>query len=603
MVSGCGVTAAYVDLATYDNLEKYLYGGCYAVTPFVREITKATWFSTIPTKLSLQGSTPAFGGEINALISRAGDYLLNNWVRVTLPEVNYSTLYNAASAAFETQLDAARAAWAPQSVCAGRIQQPCPAISMRWTRNLMHNLVECVSITFNDLCETQFTSCYLDFWTAFTVPASKRQGYDNMIGNAPELSDPLSLDALQLGPSGTLQGIFTCTGALGGATSGGNPTHELHLDPNFISESVGGLNSIGCATLMNSVGPITGVICPPGKGRYLPARTLNLPLPLPHSRDSGVALPTAALPYNDMKINIKFRNASELLVFDVYDSSCPSNVPAFPGFSFAPPSGSTDGLSLGKAEVWGSYAVVSNAERSRMGCHPRDILIEQQQEAPKQKISGSTNGGVVTQDVRFSHSIKALFWALKNCTIASDHSNYTASTGVPLPDGHLFAPYYGADPIESTSLMYENSTRLDGSDLTSDYYSLVTPYFNAPVIAQETGYHLYSYALDFYCMDPLGSTNFGKLSHVSLSFTLSDSARHVLDLSTTTTVYNEAGTSSTTLSTTSTAGALRTQANGNYVPCEWLWGNQRVQSFEVKVVGVNWQIARISGGVFAFPVL
>ena len=39
---------------------------------------------------------------------------------------------------------------------------------------------------------------------------------------------------------------------------------------------------------------------------YIPQQSLNLPLPFFFSRDSGVSLPTAALPYNDLKIKFMF---------------------------------------------------------------------------------------------------------------------------------------------------------------------------------------------------------------------------------------------------------------------------------------------------------
>ena len=40
---------------------------------------------------------------------------------------------------------------------------------------------------------------------------------------------------------------------------------------------------------------------------------LYLPLPFFFSRDSGVSLPTAALPYNEIKMEFTFRNAADLL--------------------------------------------------------------------------------------------------------------------------------------------------------------------------------------------------------------------------------------------------------------------------------------------------
>ena len=102
----------------------------------------------------------------------------------------------------------------------------------------MHNLIVEACITFNDLVAARFDKYFLDFWTAFTVPGSKKSAYNTMIGNISELTVP----------------------------SG-----------------------------------------------YLPSRTLNLPLPFFYSRDSGVALPTAALPYNDIRISLTFNSMENLL--------------------------------------------------------------------------------------------------------------------------------------------------------------------------------------------------------------------------------------------------------------------------------------------------
>ena len=46
------VTSGFIDLATYDELEKYMYGGNDATAYFVRETRKATWFTQVPVCLS-----------------------------------------------------------------------------------------------------------------------------------------------------------------------------------------------------------------------------------------------------------------------------------------------------------------------------------------------------------------------------------------------------------------------------------------------------------------------------------------------------------------------------------------------------------------------
>ena len=114
--------------------------------------------------------------------------------------------------------------------------------------------------------------------------------------------------------------------------------------------------------------------------------------------------------------------------------------------------------------------------------------------------------------------------------------------------------------------MYENTQRL--SFMGSDFYSLVNPYYTAPSIPAVTGLHLYSYSLDFMCLDPLGSTNYGKLTNISLSHTVSLDASNVATL-----------------------------AGANAV------GNQRANSYVNHVTVINNNIIRISGGALGFPVL
>ena len=413
-ISTSNVTSGFIDLATFDELEKYMYGGPDATAYFVRETRKATWFTQVPVVLSRASGTPAFGQEWSVSISRAGDYLLETWLRLTVPAVTI-----ASTNAFTTN---------------GSIQ---------WTRNFMHNIVRECAITFNDLVAARFDSYHLDFWAAFTVPAGKRNGYNNMIGDIPEMYGP----------------------------------HQFGVNPT------------------------------------IPTMTLNLPLPLFFTRDSGVALPTAALPYNDMRINFSFRDWTDLLVLS---NVLTTKAQAVTTNDVVSPASITLN---GATNVWANYAIVSNDERKRMACAPRDILIEQVQTAPKQTFGNTANP---QYDIRFSHAIKVLFFAARNTTISSNWSNYTTYSPVYKATYNKFSPTGTADPIKSTSLIYENTQRL--SAMGSDYYSLVNPYYHAPVIPCETGYHMYSYSLDFICLDPMGSTNYGKLTNVSLNPEMSASA-------------------------------------------------------------------------------
>jgi len=473
-ISTSNITSGFIDLATFDEIEKYLYGGPEATAYFVRETRKSTWFTQVPVVLSRASGSPAFNQEWAVSISRAGDYLLQTWLRLTTPEVTLDT--NVSTKTTEgTTCD-----------------------TLRWTRNFMHNIIRECCITFNDLVAARFDNYHLDFWAAFTVPAGKRTGYDNMIGNISSLT----------------QGV----------------------GPNNADNSF-----------------------------TLAAHTLNLPLPFFYTRDSGVALPTAALPYNEMRINFSFRDWRDLLILSaeaeqVVDQRA-NSIDWANDLTTGEPT-------LGATQVWADYAIVSNDERKRMACAPRDILIEQVQTAPRQSFTPATNA---TQhfDIRFSHAIKVLFFSVRNNTHKSEWSNYMSHS--PFTTGHstAFAKGASADPIKQTSIIYENTNRL--AQMGSDYFSLVNPYFHAPVIPEITGYHMYSYSLDFMCLDPMGSTNYGKLTNVSIVPECSQAAKDAA------------------------APNAAQQAIKD--------GGHFAQSFEFIVTAVNNNIIRISGGALGFPVL
>jgi hypothetical protein len=573
------LTSGFIDLATYDEQEKYMYGGRYATAYFVRETRKSTWFTQVPVVLSKCSGSPAFGSEWSVQISRAGDYLLQTWLRVELPEVCITNnLENAGLGGNPTYIG---------------------CVATRWTRNIGHALIREACLTFNDLVAARFDNYHLDFWAAFTTPASKKVGYNNMIGN---------------------------------------------------------------------VGQLIGM----GNVHALPAAVLNVPLPFFYTRDSGVALPTAALPYNDMRIQFQFRNLGELLIADwcqqgsvaatpvdvavgggffitlgqqsslCLDQSTISQLPSIAGTQNAsgvivPGTGTNASGNwafcngepkLGSVNVWANYAIVSNDERKRMACAPRDILIEQVQTAPPCGFNPRNVNTPEQYDIRFSHAIKVLFFAVRNKTLPCEHANYTSSPAQPVlgcvaqqslngAGGTILNTASSFDPVAAASLLYENTYRL--ANMGSDYYSLVEPYYKAPTIPERTGFHMYSYSLDFFNLDPMGSTNYGKLTNVSLYINPSQAAVDAASAATLLvpqtgqfaaafanpaafdpTVYCINGFA---FRSACASNAQATDPQGQTVTVYNYAIYCAQQSFEFVVTAVNNNIVRISGGALGFPVL
>ena len=69
-------------------------------------------------------------------------------------------------------------------------------------------------------------------------------------------------------------------------------------------------------------------------------------------------------------------------------------------------------------------------------------------------------------------------------------------------------------PIGTAALIYENTTRLN---MPTEYFTQVAPYYGAQAVpSSDVGIHTYLYTLDLMDLNAAGSTNFGRLTNVSL---------------------------------------------------------------------------------------
>ena len=405
-----------------------------------------------------------------------------------------------------------------------------------WTRNLMHNLFAHISITFNELTVQEFDNYFLDANSRFGLPASKWTGYNNMIGDISAMTD---------------------------FVPGGDPASTNGSTPGNL-----------------------------GTGGFF-----QVPLPFWFTLDSGVALPIAALPFNDVKINYTFRRWQELIILESHQSTQVQNgvtvdlaLPSLNDIYVA--NTANQQPALVRPGTWVHYAVVHNDERVKMGDAPRDMLIKQTQTIGRRAFNDLT--AVTSQDLRLSHSIYSFYFMAQNVSVLSlgdaggEWSNY--STEGPL----MGDVSYGIDPLAQASLKYESTLRVV---LGSDYYSLTVPYYYSVAIPEEVGYHMYSYALNSFLYNPSGSTNYSKLANVSLDYVPSLAA------------INAAGVSP--------GGAIApTRSDGSRLQW-WIKGADPnpaspaaadpnadfPQSFVGIFIANNWNIARVANGSLGHPTL
>ena len=264
--------------------------------------------------------------------------------------------------------------------------------------------------------------------------------------------------------------------------------------------------------------------------------------------------------------------------------------------------------------AWHAPRVISSSSR----CRP--LLLVDSTRAMS-TLQSSTTFVSPTQS-RFSSSLCATRPFLVNMP------TYTSSPAQPVlgcvaqqslngAGGTILNTASSFDPVAAASLLYENTYRL--ANMGSDYYSLVEPYYKAPTIPERTGFHMYSYSLDFFNLDPMGSTNYGKLTNVSLYINPSQAA--VDAASAATLLVPQAGQFAAAFANPAAfdptvycingfafrsacaSNAQATDPQGTVVTVYNYAIYCAQQSFEFVVTAVNNNIVRISGGALGFPVL
>lgn len=150
------------DLQSFGELERYLYGGNDSYSYFNTEIQKCMPFTQTPYEINKCNGTPNFGYSWTLVVNNNyGDYLTNMWICVDLPEITLK----------------------PENIYKENG-------TLRWTKNLLHNLIEECSLTFNGSVISKIDNFSLDFISEFTLKEGKYNSYMENIGNISKLTEP-----------------------------------------------------------------------------------------------------------------------------------------------------------------------------------------------------------------------------------------------------------------------------------------------------------------------------------------------------------------------------------------------------------------------------
>jgi hypothetical protein len=197
-----------------------------------------------------------------------------------------------------------------------------------------------------------------------------------------------------------------------------------------------------------------------------------VPLQFWFCRNPGLALPLIALQYHEVKINIEFGEASDVLL-----------VP-----------GTND--QLDSASLYVDYIYLDTDERRRFAQVSHEYLIEQLQFTGDETASNKIK-------LNFNHPVKELIWVEKESNVVGD---YTTT-------------------YESAKLQLNGHERF--SVRKPQYFQLVQPYQHHERVPVNTGINVYSFALKPEEHQPSGTCNMSRIDNATLNLATVDTTNTV----------------------------------------------------------------------------
>jgi hypothetical protein len=265
---------------------------------------------------------------------------------------------------------------------------------------------------------------------------------------------------------------------------------------------------------------------------YVPAQCsyrVHVPLEFWFCRNVGLALPLIALQYHEVKINIEFESASNLVdKSDNYSDKAfflrssdgtltsknsAGTDAARPLLNSALTNSTADKISLSEVALFVDYIFLDTDERRRFAQLSHEYLIEQLQFTGSDTISG----GNTTKSIRmnFNHPCKELVWYVKPDKAAGATADlYWNNFSTRDSDNNMFL---GENPITSAKIQLNGNDRF--AERVGTYFNLVQPYQhheNTPDYFHE-GINVYSFAIKPEEHQPSGSLNMSRIDTAILS--------------------------------------------------------------------------------------
>jgi len=237
---------------------------------------------------------------------------------------------------------------------------------------------------------------------------------------------------------------------------------------------------------------------------------LYVPLEFWFCRNVGLALPLIALQYHEVKVNIEYETAANLV--DVSAVNYCDNVTTTNNSTLA----TSSSLTLGSVAMWVDYIFLDTDERRRFAQLSHEYLIEQLQFTGTDSVTASASADTMKSiRLNFNHPTKELIWVVKSTSGSGTYwNNFSDRTNDNLN-------FIGKNPVLKAKIQLNGNDRM--TERRGTYFSRVQTYQHHENVPStfKSGINVYSFGIKPEDHQPSGTLNMSRIDTAVLSLSSS----------------------------------------------------------------------------------
>lgn len=445
------MSGALIQIAAFGTQDIILMGNP-TITFFKTVVNRHTNFAIEAVDQVLMGNSGFGAGNAAVNISRDGDLLWRTFVRFTLPPL--TSMFTVGE---ET------------------LTNPVSLVPARWTDDIGHHLIDNVYVTIGGTQIDKHYGTWLQIWSQLTLDASKRDGYNRMIGNRYELMG-----------------------------NNGRPVCDSSTPANT---------------------EITFTI---------PEAVIEVPLQFWFCRDPGLAIPLISLPYHEVRIYFAFSRLEDVVIpagivgeeadrakiTASYQEEGQLQTVVYANYVFL------DNIERKRYAQHAQEYLIEQLQftESTASNNVADIQLNFNHPTKELVWVAQKQAYIQSNDLSMSQNSTT---STSSFNIANQHSNYqiaaydAVANNWSTKDGYAYGdPRFGnmsttyGNPIQSARLIINGTDRV--RENRGIFFNHTQPYMHHTCIPQSQGINLYSFALMPESIQPTGTINFSRIDNTTL---------------------------------------------------------------------------------------